>query len=91
MKVEIDGIAYVPASEIGKGADNTARALLSAVAGGWYTYLNCHKTGESIGGATKCECTGCNAYRAISQFLGEIDEEEQTDPGFLRLWEASGK
>ncbi len=87
MKVTIDGIEYLPVSEFGNDANQTARAIIGAFIGGWYNTPECGKDG----GAPKehCDCSGCHIYRVAVRFLGDIPSGEEKEPGFKAIYKAT--
>lgn len=88
MKVEIDGIIYVPISMLGSDANKTALAFIRAMTGGWHTNLNCHVEGGSV--RPLCDCPACHIHRAVVQFLGAKPAcSKETNPGFISLMDAT--
>lgn len=86
MKVIIDDQVYVPASAL-HNADATAQAIIRAMINTYYGGLECHVDGYEP--KSDCDCSACHLHRIAVQFVGRVKSEEETDPGFAKLWKAT--
>ena len=84
MKVEIDGVAYVPISDLSQDADETAKALIRALVGGYYISVHCHINGE-IAPRKGCECSACEITQAAINFVGGHPEDWLSEPLISKL------
>jgi hypothetical protein len=84
MKVIIDGVAYVPASDLSQNADETAKALIRALVGGYYTTVQCHRS-ACPAPRKGCDCAGCEITRAAITFVGGHMEDWLSEPLISKL------
>ncbi len=66
---------------------DTAKAIIRALIGGWYTHVDCHREGMEAP-RPHCDCAGCRTARAAISFLNEHKDtmNSQSDPTFTRLY-----
>lgn len=72
-RVTIDGVEYAPMSVLSKDANETAKAIIRMIVGGYYTHIHCHVDGGEA--KQNCDCSACNAHKLAMQFLGLMDTD----------------
>ena len=84
MKVVIDGVPYVPMSDLSQSAGGIAKALIRALVGGYYSTVHCHINGENAP-RKGCECSACEITQAAINFVGGHPEDWLSEPLISKL------
>lgn len=75
MKVEIDGVLYVPMGSQGADAGEAVRALLLAWTTGYYHSVRCGESGDILYNledtCSSLDCHSCRLFKATVSLLGD--------------------
>lgn len=82
MKVEIDGVLYVPIGSREADPGEAARSLLLAWTSGYYVNQTCGKTGNTLLGVedTCSECEKCRLFKATVKLIGRNQFKRRREP-----------
>lgn len=88
IRVTIDGIDYIPITEIRKGSSETAKAIIRMFVSDHYLQMTCLKSEGTV--RSLCDCSVCHGHRiAVAYLGGEPKPKEETDAGFKVLWDST--